>query len=395
MSFQTTYGPDGRLRVAVLGCTGSIGTQALDVCRQHADRLQVTALSVNSSTSELVAAAREFSVPAVAVADAAHGDDAVLQELPEGTQLGVGAQAVCELARRDDVDCVLVAIVGAAGLEASHAALTSNKRLALANKESLVVGGDLLMPLAQPGQLIPVDSEHSAIYQCYLGENPREAHCIWLTCSGGPFLRRMDLTGVTVEEASTHPRWKMGRKITVDSATLMNKALEVIEARWLFDIPPERIRVVIHPQSILHSGVAFEDGAVMAELGVPDMRTPIAVAMAWPERTESGAAALDFTKLKEPLTFEAPDLERFPQLKLAWEALEAGGSATIVLNAANEAAVAAFLDRKISFLGIGRACREALSGLVLPAPKSLSDIYAADREARSFVDSLICSGRIS
>ena len=395
MSFQTTYGPDGRLRVAVLGCTGSIGTQALDVCRQHADRLQVTALSVNSSTSELVAAAREFSVPAVAVADAAHGDDAVLQELPEGTQLGVGAQAVCELARRDDVDCVLVAIVGAAGLEASHAALTSNKRLALANKESLVVGGDLLMPLAQPGQLIPVDSEHSAIYQCYLGENPREAHCIWLTCSGGPFLRRMDLTGVTVEEASTHPRWKMGRKITVDSATLMNKALEVIEARWLFDIPPERIRVVIHPQSILHSGVAFEDGAVMAELGVPDMRTPIAVAMAWPERTESGAAALDFTKLKEPLTFEAPDLERFPQLKLAWEALEAGDSATIVLNAANEAAVAAFLDRKISFLGIGRACREALSGLVLPAPKSLSDIYAADREARSFVDSLIRSGRIS
>ena len=295
----------------------------------------------------------------------------------------------------DDVDCVLVAIVGAAGLEASHAALTSNKRLALANKESLVVGGDLLMPLAQPGQLIPVDSEHSAIYQCYLGENPREAHCIWLTCSGGPFLRRMDLTGVTVEEASTHPRWKMGRKITVDSATLMNKALEVIEARWLFDIPPERIRVVIHPQSILHSGVAFEDGAVMAELGVPDMRTPIAVAMAWPERTESGAAALDFTKLKEPLTFEAPDLERFPQLKLAWEALEAGDSATIVLNAANEAAVAAFLDRKISFLGIGRACREALSGLVLPAPKSLSDIYAADREARSFVDSLIRSGRIS
>ncbi len=395
MSFQMTYGPDGRLRVAILGCTGSIGTQALDVCRQHADRLQVTALSVNSSTSELVAAAREFSVPAVAVADVDHGDDAVLQELPEGTQLGVGAQAVCELARRDDVDCVLVAIVGAAGLEASHAALTSNKRLALANKESLVVGGDLLMPLAQPGQLIPVDSEHSAIYQCYLGENPREAHCIWLTCSGGPFLRRMDLTGVTVEEASTHPRWKMGRKITVDSATLMNKALEVIEARWLFDIPPERIRVVIHPQSILHSGVAFEDGAVMAELGVPDMRTPIAVAMAWPERTESGAAALDFTKLKEPLTFEAPDLERFPQLKLAWEALEAGGSATIVLNAANEAAVAAFLDRKISFLGIGRACREALSGLVLPAPKSLSDIYAADREARSFVDSLICSGRIS
>lgn len=209
MSFQTTYGPDGRLRVAILGCTGSIGTQALDVCRQHADRLQVTALSVNSSTSELVAAAREFSVPAVAVADVAHGDDAVLQELPEGTKLGVGAQAVCELARRDDVDCVLVAIVGAAGLEASHAALTSNKRLALANKESLVVGGDLLMPLAQPGQLIPVDSEHSAIYQCYLGEDPREAHCIWLTCSGGPFFGRTrdELNRVTRADALAHPTW--------------------------------------------------------------------------------------------------------------------------------------------------------------------------------------------
>ena len=182
MSFQTTYGSDGRLRVAILGCTGSIGTQALDVCRQHADRLQVTALSVHSSTTELVAFAREFSVPAVALADPDHRNQTLLKEKPHGTNVGVGAQAVCDLACRDDVDCVLVAIVGAAGLEASHAALTSNKRLALANKESLVVGGDLLMPLAQPGQLIPVDSEHSAIYQCYLGANPRDAHCISLTC---------------------------------------------------------------------------------------------------------------------------------------------------------------------------------------------------------------------
>ena len=212
MSFQTTYGPDGRLRVAILGCTGSIGTQALDVCRQHADCLQVTALSVNSSTLELVAAAREFSVSAVAVADVAHGDDAVLQELPEGTKLGVGAQAVCELARRDDVDCVLVAIVGAAGLEASHAALTSNKRLALANKESLVVGGDLLMPLAQPGQLIPVDSEHSAIYQCYLGENPREAHLHLAHLLGRSVFGRTrdELNRVTRADALAHPTWAMG-----------------------------------------------------------------------------------------------------------------------------------------------------------------------------------------
>lgn len=263
MSFQTTYGSDGRLRVAILGCTGSIGTQALDVCRQHADRLQVTALSVNSSTSELVAAAREFSVPAVAVADVAHGDDAVLQELPEGTKLGVGAQAVCELARRDDVDCVLVAIVGAAGLEASHAALTSNKRLALANKESLVVSGDLLMPLAQPGQLIPVDSEHSAIYQCYLGESPREAHCIWLTCSGGPFFGRTrdELDRVTRADALAHPTWAMGAKITIDSATLMNKGLERIEAMHLFNCDLDFINVVVQRQSKIHSMVEFADGS--------------------------------------------------------------------------------------------------------------------------------------
>lgn len=306
MSFQTTYGPDGRLRVAILGCTGSIGTQALDVCRQHADRLQVTALSVNSSTSELVAAAREFSVPAVAVADVAHGDDAVLQELPEGTQLGVGAQAVCELARRDDVDCVLVAIVGAAGLEASHAALTSNKRLALANKESLVVGGDLLMPLAQPGQLIPVDSEHSAIYQCYLGENPREAHCIWLTCSGGPFFGRTrdELDRVTRADALAHPTWAMGAKITIDSATLMNKGLERIEAMHLFNCDLDFINVVVQRQSKIHSMVEFADGSVMAHLGASDMRIPIQFAFSYPERWDTPAPRIDFRELGQ-LTFDA------------------------------------------------------------------------------------------
>ena len=299
MSFQTTYGSDGRLRVAILGCTGSIGTQALDVCRQHGRSTAVTALSVNSSTSELVAAAREFSVPAVAVADAAHGADAVLQELPEGTELGVGAQAVCELARRDDVDCVLVAIVGAAGLEASHAALTSNKRLALANKESLVVGGDLLMPLAQPGQLIPVDSEHSAIYQCYLGENPREAHCIWLTCSGGPFFGRTrdELDCVTRADALAHPTWAMGAKITIDSATLMNKGLERIEAMHLFNCDLDFINVVVQRQSKIHSMVEFADGSVMAHLGASDMRIPIQFAFSYPERWDTPAPRIDFREL--------------------------------------------------------------------------------------------------
>ena len=371
-------------KINILGATGSIGRSALDVVSRHPGEWQVGVLAAGSRAEELAAACEACGAEAAVLADESKLPElqAALKERGLSTRAAAGEAACCEAASDPEADAVLLAASGAAGLPQAFAAAKAGKRMLLANKESVVCGGALLQ---------------QAIFQSLAAATPaqREKAVIWLTCSGGPFLRRMDLTGVTVEEASTHPRWKMGRKITVDSATLMNKALEVIEARWRFDIPPERIRVVIHPQSILHSGVAFEDGAVMAELGVPDMRTPIAVAMAWPERTESGAAALDFTKLKEPLTFEAPDLERFPQLKLAWEALEAGDSATIVLNAANEAAVAAFLDRKISFLGIGRACREALSGLVLPAPKSLSDIYAADREARSFVDSLIRSGRIS
>lgn len=386
MSFQTTYGPDGRLRVAILGCTGSIGTQALDVCRQHADRLQVTALSVNSSTSELVAAAREFSVPAVAVADVAHGDDAVLQELPEGTQLGVGAQAVCELARRDDVDCVLVAIVGAAGLEASHAALTSNKRLALANKESLVVGGDLLMPLAQPGQLIPVDSEHSAIYQCYLGENPREAHCIWLTCSGGPFFGRTrdELDRVTRADALAHPTWAMGAKITIDSATLMNKGLELIEAVWLFGLPPEKIQIVVQRQSIVHSAVQFSDHSVIAQLGVPDMRIPIQYALTYPKRVPGVVPELDFAALKV-LTFDVADEETFRCLAACKKAIKKGGLGPCAANGANEEAVKLFLEDKIGFLDIGRLVEAVVDSDRFGGDYTLSDVYECDRMAREFV----------
>ena len=386
MSFQTTYGPDGRLRVAILGCTGSIGTQALDVCRQHADRLQVTALSVNSSTSELVAAAREFSVPAVAVADVAHGDDAVLQELPEGTKLGVGAQAVCELACRDDVDCVLVAIVGAAGLEASHAALTSNKRLALANKESLVVGGDLLMPLAQPGQLIPVDSEHSAIYQCYLGENPREAHCIWLTCSGGPFFGRTrdELDRVTRADALAHPTWAMGAKITIDSATLMNKGLELIEAVWLFGLPPEKIQIVVQRQSIVHSAVQFSDHSVIAQLGVPDMRIPIQYALTYPKRVPGVVPELDFAALKV-LTFDVADEETFRCLAACKKAIKKGGLGPCAANGANEEAVKLFLEDKIGFLDIGRLVEAVVDSDRFGGDYTLSDVYECDRMAREFV----------
>ncbi len=386
MSFQTTYGPDGRLRVAILGCTGSIGTQALDVCRQHADRLQVTALSVNSSTSELVAAAREFSVPAVAVADVAHGDDTVLQELPEGTKLNVGAQAVCDLARRDDVDCVLVAIVGAAGLEASHAALTSNKRLALANKESLVVGGDLLMPLAQPGQLIPVDSEHSAIYQCYLGENPREAHCIWLTCSGGPFFGRTrdELNRVTRADALAHPTWAMGAKITIDSATLMNNGLELIQAVWLFGLPPEKIQIVVQRQSIVHSAVQYSDNSIIAQLGVPDMRIPIQYALTYPARVPGVVPELDFTTLKL-LTFDVADEETFRCLAACKKAIKKGGLGPCAANGANEEAVKLFLEDKIGFLDIGRLVEAVVDSDSFGGDYTLADVYECDKMARAFV----------
>mgnify|MGYP002578130836 CR=1 FL=1 len=387
MSFQMTYGPDGRLRVAILGCTGSIGTQALDVCRQHADRLQVTALSVNSSTSELVAAAREFSVSAVAVADVAHGDDAVLQELPEGTKLGVGAQAVCELARRDDVDCVLVAIVGAAGLEASHAALTSNKRLALANKESLVVGGDLLMPLAQPGQLIPVDSEHSAIFQCLQDkESAKSLTKILLTASGGPFfgMTTEQLRGKTRADALKHPNWNMGAKITIDSATLMNKGLELIEAVWLFGLPPEKIQIVVQRQSIVHSAVQFSDNSIIAQLGVPDMRIPIQYALTYPKRVPGVVPELDFTTLKL-LTFDVADEETFRCLAACKKAIRKGGLGPCAANGANEEAVKLFLEDKIGFLDIGRLVEAVVDSDSFGGDYTLADVYECDRMARAFV----------
>lgn len=393
MAFQTTYGPDGRLRVAILGCTGSIGTQALDVCRQHADKLQVTALSVNTSTDELVRAARDFDVAAVAVASENHMNDPVLSELPDTCSLGFGASAVSDLARRDDVDCVLVAIVGAAGLEASHAALTAKKRLALANKESLVVGGDLLMPLAEEGQLIPVDSEHSAIYQCYLGENPREAHCIWLTCSGGPFFGRSreELERVTRADALAHPTWNMGAKITIDSATLMNKGLERIEAMHLFRCDLDFIKVVVQRQSKIHSMVEYTDGSVMAHLGASDMRIPIQFAFSYPERWDTPAPRIDFRTLGR-LTFDGADDKAFRCLALAERAGKTGGTMTCVLNAANEVAVDAFLHDVCRFTDIDRvveACMDRHEVEPVESFEQLDQIdAAARREARRVLGSL-------
>ena len=372
-----------RTRVAILGCTGSIGTQALDVCRQRADRLQVVALSAHSRTEELVRFAREFDIAHTAVTDPRHAADPILSELPHGCDLLTGEDSAAELARMDDCDVVLVSIVGAAGLAASHAALTSGKRLALANKESLVVGGDLLMPLARPGKLLPVDSEHGAIFQCLIGEDAREAHCIWLTCSGGPFYGRSprELESVTRRDALAHPTWNMGAKITIDSATLMNKGLERIEAMHLFGMGLDRINVLIQRESKIHSMVEFVDGSVIAHLGASDMRIPIQYALSYPERWDSPAPRVDFRELGS-LSFGAPDMDAFRCLKLAEIAGEMGGTMPCVLNAANEVAVDAFLHDRLGFNDIARvvdACMNAHERLDVVSFEQLADVDAWTR----------------
>lgn len=381
-----------RTRVAILGCTGSIGTQALDVCKQHSDKLEVVALSAHSRTENLVHFAHEFAVRHVAVTSEAHRGDAVLSELPSACELHTGSRCAEELVELEDVDVVLVAIVGAAGLSASHAVLKSGKRLALANKESLVVGGDLLMPMVQPGQMLPVDSEHGAIFQCLLGENPRETHCIWLTCSGGPFYGRTldELADVTRHDALAHPTWNMGAKITIDSATLMNKGLERIEAMHLFGMDIDRIKVLIQRESKIHSMVEFEDGSVMAHLGASDMRIPIQYAFSYPERWSTPASRVDFREIAQ-LTFGAPDMESFRCLKLAEIAGKQGGTLPCVLNAANEVAVDAFLHDACTFTGIAdvvEACMDEHDCQKVVSFEQLADVDAWAREqARGIISS--------
>ena len=378
-----TLGPGRRQRVAILGCTGSIGTQALDVCRQHADRLEVVALSAHARVSELVAAAREFGVARVAVTDPARAHDPALADLPAGARAFTGAQAAVDICLFDDVDTVLVAIVGAAGLAASHAVLKSGKRLALANKESLVVGGELLMPLAAPGQLLPVDSEHSAIFQCYRGEDPLRAHRIWLTCSGGPFFGRTreELSCVTREQALAHPTWNMGAKITIDSATLMNKGLERIEAMHLFGVGIDDIEVVIQRESKIHSMVEYADGSVIAHLGASDMRIPIQYALSYPDRWETPAPRIDFRELGG-LTFGAPDAEAFRCLALAEEAGRARGTLPCVMNAANEVAVASFLAGECAFTAIDACVEHVMDAHVVERVESIEQLLAWDAWAR-------------
>ena len=372
-----------KLRVAVLGATGSIGTQTLDVCRRHPDRIEVVALSAFDSADSLVAFAREFNVSHVALGNEACVGLPILDELPKGCTCTFGDAAVAELALLPDVDCVMNSVVGATGISVGFNALRADKILCYANKESIVVGGDLLMPLARPGRLLPVDSEHNAIYQCMLGEKLEEVYCIWLTCSGGPFFGRTreELATVTVHDALSHPTWNMGPKITIDSSTLMNKGLEVIEAHHLFDMPYDKIEVVVQPQSAIHSMVEFSDGSVKAHLGTTDMRIPIQYALSYPERWDAPVEPLDFTKLGS-LEFAEPDTETFKCLALARAAGMQGGTLPCVMNAANEIAVAAFLAGEGTYLGIAECVEAVMNMHDVQSVESIDQLLEIDTWAR-------------
>lgn len=368
-------------RIVVLGSTGSIGTQTVDVVRQHSDELEIVGLAVNTRVGDMLALARAHNVRNLAVGDERLADQAIASEVREqaGAQgvWGFGMDAVVDLVRLPEADVVVNALVGAAGLRASYETLRAGKVLALANKESLVVGGDLIMPLAAQvdaqrrtagtalavgpaGALMPIDSEHGAIYQCLLGESEREVSRLWVTASGGPFRgrKRADLKGITPAQALNHPTWSMGAKISIDSSTLMNKGLEVIEAHHLFNMPYDKISVVVQPQSAIHSMVEFADGSVKAHLGTTDMRIPIQFALSYPQRWEAPVEPLDFTKLGS-LEFAPADTDTFRCLELARHAGGVGGTLPCVMNAANEVAVAAFLAEQGSYLGIAE-CVEAV-----------------------------------
>jgi 1-deoxy-D-xylulose-5-phosphate reductoisomerase len=382
-------------RIAVLGSTGSIGANTLDVIRRHPGRFEAFALTAATQVDTMLAQCAQFRPQFAVMADEAAGRELARRVEGQGwpTKVMWGPRAIEEVAAHDAVDAVMAAIVGAAGLAACLAAARAGKRLLLANKEALVVGGELFLRAVEEGgaKLLPIDSEHSAIFQS-LPEDPAtwpaRVEKIILTASGGPFRTRdpRTLREVTPEEAVAHPNWVMGRKISVDSATMMNKALEVIEARYLFGLAPERLEVVIHPQSVIHSMVQYHDKSVVAQLGTPDMRVPIAYGLAWPDRVESGAQALDFHALAD-MTFEAMDSrghpDRFPGLKLAWEALRAAPGTTAVLNAANEAAVAAFLARKIRFDEIHAVNLATLDSVPASNPGSLEALLELDARARA------------
>jgi len=385
-------------RVAVFGATGSIGASALDVIARHPDRYQVTVLAAGRQVQALVALCAAHR-PAHAVI----ADEALYAALRDGlrdaglaTEAHAGAAALDALAASDQCDTLVAAIVGAAGLSSTLAAAAAGKRILLANKESLVLAGELLMRQAAAGgaEIIPIDSEHSAIFQCLRSRDASldgaGVRRILLTASGGPFRgrSRAELAHVTPAQAVAHPKWSMGPKISVDSATLMNKGLEVIEAHHLFNVPGDRIEVLVHPQSLVHSLVEFIDGSTLAQLGLPDMRTTLAVGLGWPQRIESGVGGLDLLR-QGRLDFEAPDNDAFPCLGLAWQAMAAGGTAPAILNAANEVAVSAFLQGKTAFLAIPALVANALATLSVESADTLEVLLAADQRARLITQTAI------
>jgi 1-deoxy-D-xylulose-5-phosphate reductoisomerase len=387
-------------QIAILGSTGSIGVNTLDVIRTHPERFKVVALTADKQIDRLAEQCIEFN-PTIAVigdADSALRLSQILQEKKIATQVLYGSHALVTAVTQSDCDTVMAAIVGAAGLVPTMAAAKSGKRVLLANKEALVMSGDLFMQAMQSGggELLPIDSEHNAIFQCLPQQFTKAAHDylgveeLWLTASGGPFRDTLisELSSITPDQACAHPNWVMGRKISVDSATMMNKGLEVIEAFWLFGLPLEKIKVLIHPQSVVHSMVRYRDGSVIAQMGQPDMRTPIAYGLAWPERIHAGVNPLNLTQLAA-LSFTEPDLMRFPCLTLAFAAAKNGGTAPTILNAANEIAVAAFLGSGLPYLRIPEIVEKTLDQISSVPANSLELILAVDAQARQLATKLI------
>ena len=376
------------MNLAIFGATGSVGASTLDVAARHPGRYRVFALTANGSADALLELCQRHRPRYAVLSGVAESATLKSKFAQSDCELLFGPEALDFIASHRETEAVMAAIVGAAGLACTLAAVRAGKRVLLANKEALVMAGPLVTAAARASgaTILPVDSEHNAVFQC-IGKGLRK---IVLTASGGPFRSSPaeTLTSVTPEQACAHPNWVMGRKISVDSATMMNKGLEVIEARWLFDVAPERIEVLIHPQSIVHSLVEYQDGSMIAQLSNPDMRVPIAHALAWPERIDSGAKSLDLAAVRG-LSFEKPDLNRFPCLGLAYEALRAGGTAPAVLNAANEVAVEAFLDRRLPFTGIAGVIADTLSAVPARAAEDLAAVMAADTEARNVASTRI------
>ena len=365
-------------RIAILGSTGSIGRQALDVIRQHRDLFEVELLTANNSTDLLISQAIEFDANAVVICNEDRYKEVADALQPHYIKVFAGMQSVCDLVTGDNIDIVLTSMVGFSGLESTIAAVKAGKTIALANKETLVAAGKIVMDLAEKNgaRILPVDSEHSAIFQCLMGSAGAEIEKIHLTASGGPFRTwtKEQIAKATRAQALNHPNWSMGSKITIDSATMMNKGLEIIEARWLFGTPGERINVVVHPESIIHSMVEYADGSVIAQMGHPDMREAIQFAFSYPFRLTLDNRKLNFAELGN-LSFSAPDHDKFPALALTYEALAKGGNMPCIMNAANEAAVAAFLQEKIGFYDITDVVAECMAGAEFAAAPDLDDIF--------------------